>query len=301
MSATPLPRWLGVGILLVIALSFAGNHVAARIAFDHGANVPTAVAVRSAVTALFVTLLLRWSGATIRLPAPTLWRALVVGLLVSIQSLCLYSAVARIPVALALLAFNTFPLMLALISWAAGGERPSRRAAIAMPLALTGLALALDVAGVARSAAGPGAAQVSMGAGVAFALCGAASFATALHLTTQWLGTTDGRLRTLVIMVVATVVALAGGASGGSFALPRDPTGWAALALLTVLYGSAITALFVVLPRIGAVNNAAVLNAEPILALLLAWVVLDQRVAAIQVAGAFVVIGAIVMLTTGRR
>jgi drug/metabolite transporter (DMT)-like permease len=299
MTSSTLPRWLGVSLLLVIAVSFAGNHVSARLAFDHGANVATAVAVRSFGTALFVLLLLRQAGVVVRMPMPTLRRAAVIGLLVSIQSLCLYSAVARIPVALALLAFNTFPLMLGLISWAAGAERPSRRAFVAMPIALLGLALALDVAGLARPAGALAAA--SFGTGVAFALGGAAAFATALFLTTRWLGTTDGRLRTLVLMSVVAIVALASGLLGGSFNWPRDGVGWFALALLTVLYGTAITALFVLLPRLGAVNNAAVLNFEPIAALFLGWIVLDQRVAPIQAVGAFIVIGAIVMLTTGRR
>jgi drug/metabolite transporter (DMT)-like permease len=301
MTSAPLPRWLGVALLLTIAATFASNHVAARLAFDHGANVATAVAVRSAGTALFVLALLRHGGVAPRMPLPTLGRAVAIGLLVSIQSLCLYSAVARIPVALALLAFNTFPLLLGLISWAAGGERPSRRAFVAMPIALAGLALALDVAGLARPPAGDASAPASMATGVAFALGAAASFASALYLTTRWLGTTDGRLRTLVLMLVVAAVAIAGGALGGSFHWPRDAIGWGALAALTVLYGSAITALFVLLPRLGAVNNAAVLNFEPIAALLLGWVVLDQQVAPIQIGGAMVVIGAIVMLTTGRR
>lgn len=300
-SPTPLPRWLGVSLLLLIAVSFASNHVAARLAFDHGANVATAVAVRSMGAALFLLALLAQAGVALRMSAPTLRRAVGIGLLVAIQSLCLYSAVARIPVALALLAFNTFPLMLGLISWAAGGERPSRRAFVAMPIALFGLAVALDVAGLARPPAGAATAPASMGVGVAFALGGAASFASALYLTTRWLGSTDGRLRTLVLMLVVTTVAIGAGALGGRFDWPADGIGWAALAALTVLYSSAITALFVLLPRLGAVNNAAVMNFEPIAALFLGWVVLDQHVATIQIAGALVVIGAIVMLTTGRR
>ncbi len=301
MDSTPLPRWLGVALLVLIAVTFASNHVAARLAFDHGANVAAAVAVRSFGAALFVLLLLRYAGVPLRMSRPTLGRAVVIGLLVSVQSLCLYSAVARIPVALALLAFNTFPLLLGLISWAAGGERPSRRAFVAMPIALAGLALALDVAGLAGPADGSGVAPASLTVGVGFALGAATAFAAALYLTTRWLGATDGRLRTLVLMIVVTVVAIAGGAIGGSFDWPRDGLGWLALGALTLLYSSAITALFVLLPRLGAVNNAAVLNIEPIAALLLGWIVLGQRVAPIQVAGALVVIGAIVMLTTGRR
>ena len=265
MTTSTLPRWLGVSLLLLIAVTFASNHVAARLAFDHGANVTTAVAVRSFGTALFVLVLLRRSGVAIRMPMPTLRRAAAIGVLISVQSLCLYSAVARIPVALALLAFNTFPLMLGLISWAAGGDRPSRRTFIAMPIALLGLSLALDVAGLARPAAGAASADATASAiGVAFALGAAASFALALYLTTRWLASTDGRLRTLVLMVVVTAVAIAAGALGAGFDWPRDGIGWLALALLTVLYGSAITALFVLLPRLGAVNNAAVMNFEPI-------------------------------------
>ena len=38
--------------LLLIALLMGANHVAARVAFNHGADVATAVVFRSAVTAL---------------------------------------------------------------------------------------------------------------------------------------------------------------------------------------------------------------------------------------------------------
>lgn len=302
MSTQPLPRWLGVALLLLIAAAFASNHIAARIAFDHGTNVTTAVAVRSSAAVVFVLALLRHAGVSPRMPRPTMRRAAAIGVLMAVQSLCLYSAVARLPVALALLAFNTFPLLLGLISWAAGAQRPSSRALVAMPVALVGLALALDAAGWAAPAGAARAVPAAaMAAGVAFALAGATAFAGALFFTTRWLDTTDGRLRTLVLMIVVAAVAIAVGLADGHFDWPRNPTGWLALAALSVLYSSGITGLFVLLPRIGAVNNAAVMNAEPIIALFLGWVVLDQRVAPIQVAGAFVVIGAIVMLTTGRR
>jgi drug/metabolite transporter (DMT)-like permease len=131
--------------MLVIAAIFGSNHIAARIAFDHGTNVTAAVVVRSTGTALFVLALLVYNGVPLRIERKG--RAIVIGLLLTIQSYCLYSAVARIPVALALLAFNTHPLALSLLSWASGGERPRPRVLIAMPIALAGLALALDVWG----------------------------------------------------------------------------------------------------------------------------------------------------------
>ena len=44
-----------------------------------------------------------------------------------------------------------------------------------------------------------------------------------------------------------------------------------------------------------------VLNSEPIVVLGLAWIVLDQAVAPRQIVGAFVVVGAIVYLSSARR
>ena len=285
-------------MLLVIATVFGANHVAARIAFDHGTNVTTAVAFRSTGTALIVLLLLFFSRTSLKIEQKTFSQSILIGSLIAVQSYCLYSAVALIPVALALLAFQTFPMLLALISWVGGGERPSRRVLLAMPVALVGLAFALDVYGKSGDLAGRWA---EVGAGVLWALGASVSFATALFLITRWLGTMDGRLRSFLFMSVVAVVTLAGGSLTNSFALPADATGWIALALLTVFYGTAITATFVLLPKLGAVNNAAVLNFEPIAVLGLAWVVLDQAVAPLQILGAFIVVGSIAWMGAGKR
>ncbi len=298
MTGQPISRGLGIVLMLVIATVFGSNHIAARVAFDHGTNVTAAVVIRSAGTALFVLFLLLVNRIPLGLPPAVRGRAVVIGLLLTVQSYCLYSAVARIPVALALLAFNTHPLALALLSWASGGERPRARVLIAMPVALAGLALALDVWGRAGDFAGRWA---EIGAGVLWASGASLSFASAMLLTTRWLAGMDGRLRSFLTMSVVAVVTLAGGLAAGDFALPADGTGWIALALLTVFYGTAITSLFVVLPRLGAVNNMAVLNFEPIAVLGLAWAILDQTVAPLQVGGAFIVAGAIAWMGAGKK
>ncbi|OGA14739.1 MAG: hypothetical protein A3I63_03555 [Betaproteobacteria bacterium RIFCSPLOWO2_02_FULL_66_14] len=289
MTKSLSPR-AGVLALLAIAVVFGSNHVAARIAFDDGTSVATAVAVRSSVTALTLFAWLRVLGISLALPRPTLLRAVAIGTLVALQSYCLYSAVARIPVALALIAFNTFPMLLALLSWSFAGERPARRALVAMPVALVGLALALDVTGRAGDVAGR---WSEIGAGVGFALGAALSFALVLLLTARWLKDMDGRLRSFLTMAVTAVVVLAGAAVADAFSVPRSAQGWLGLALLTAFYGSAITALFVVLPRLSAAGDAVALNFEPIALLFLAWAILGQAVTPLQMFGALIVIGAI--------
>ncbi len=211
------------------------------------------------------------------------------------QSVCLYSAVARLPVALALLAFNTYPLWTAL--WARLGyrHRSDRRTLLAMPVMLCGLALALDVFGAA-SGLGAAAQWRQIGAGVAFALAAAATFGLALVLTQHEAGDVDGRVRTATTMgIVALLAFVAVGAQGGLH-LPNASAGWIGLAALTFLYGTAFTIMFTVLPRLGVVGNSAIMNVEPIFALALAWAILGQSIAAVQVLGGVVVVATVVWL-----
>jgi drug/metabolite transporter (DMT)-like permease len=301
VPARPIPRGVGLALIAGIAVLFASNHVAARLAFDHGTSVVTAVLVRSAVTGLAVAALLRATGTAWSLAAPTRRHAVLIGLVLSVQSVCLYASVARIPVALALLTFNSFPVVLALLSWATGGERPTRRTAIAMPVILSGLVLALDVPGVLSSGGRSLEDPARFAAGVGFGLAASLAFGTALLLTTRWMGAVDGRVRTLWSMGVVSAVALAGGFVIDGFAWPADTPGWTGLALLTVLYGTAFTSLFVVLPRLGAVNSAPAMNLEPIASMALAWLLLGQRIGGVQVAGGVLVVGAIVWTSLGPK
>ena len=280
-------------ILLVIAVVFGSNHVAARIAFDHGASVATAVFARSAVNAFVLLALMKAMGVPLAVPRPTLGRGLVIGLLVSAQSLCIYSAVARIPVALALLAFNTFPMLFALWGWAFDGARPSNRAMVAMPLALVGLVLALDLVGSLEAVAGR---WREIGTGVLFGLGAALSFSLALYFTGRWLQAVDGRMRAFMTLAVTGLVALAVALPMEAFALPRDAGGWTALAALTVLYGAGITALFMVQPLPGVARYTAAMNFEPIAVLFMGWAILGQAMKPLQLVGAAVVVGAVILL-----
>ncbi len=286
--------------LLLIAFMMGANHVAARVAFNHGVDVATAVSFRSTVTALVVGLLLVVQQVPVRLTSRHRRALPGIGLLIGVQSLCLYAAVARLPVALALLAFNNYPLWTALWARVIYRHRPEPRVLRAMPVMLLGLALALDVLGAA-SGLGVVGQWGRIGIGVAFALAAAATFGMVLVLTQHEAGTLDGRVRTATTMSVAALVALAGVASQGGFALPQAAPGWWGLLALTFLYGTAFTILFTVLPRLGVVGNSAIMNIEPIFALVLAWALLGQAIAPMQVAGGLLVVATVMWLGLRRH
>ncbi|MES2716749.1 MAG: DMT family transporter [Pseudomonadota bacterium] len=289
--------------LLLIALMMGANHVAARLAFNHGVDVATAVVFRSAVTAVVVGTLVLATGVPLHLSARHRRVLPAIGALVAVQSLCLYASVARLPVALALLAFNTYPLWTALWARLVYQHRPEPRVLRAMPVMLLGLALALDVFGAA-SGLGAAGQWAQIGMGVAFALTAAATFGLALVLTQHEAADVDGRLRTALTMAQVGLLAAAGMAWQGGPQLPSGPDaaiGWWGLAALTVLYGTAFTIMFTVLPRLGVVGNSAIMNVEPVFALVLAWALLGQRIAAVQVAGGLLVVATVMWLGLRRR
>lgn len=281
--------------LLLIALMMGTNHVAARLAFNNGLDVATAVACRSIVTALVVSAIVLWAKVPRTLNAKQ-WRGVLgVGLLIGLQSQLLYGAVARLPVALALIAFNTFPLWTAVWERLVYGKRPERMTLLAMPIILLGLCLALDVFGAASSL-GAGAHWQHIGAGVAFGICAAAVFGMALVLMQHETAGVDGRVRTAGTMYLAGAMALAVIGMQGGAHWPTMPLGWMGLAGLTILYGTAFTIMFTVLPKLGVGSAAAIMNVEPVFALMMAWWILGQTIAPIQVLGALVVVGVVVAL-----
>jgi drug/metabolite transporter (DMT)-like permease len=286
--------------LLLIAFMMGSNHVAARIAFNSGVDVATAVTVRSLVTASVLAVLIFVQGVPVALTRRHKLFLPAIGALVGVQSLCLYSAVARLPVVLALLAFNTYPLWTALWDRLLYKNRPERATLLAMPVILIGLCLALDVFGAA-SGLGAAGQWAHIGAGVAFAMAAAATFGLALVLTQHEAGDLDGRLRTASTMLTTGLIALVVVGLQGGFHLPQVLSGWFGLGMLTFLYGTAFTIMFTVLPKLGVARNSAIMNVEPVFALVLAWLILGQSIATIQVVGALIVVATVIALGLRKR
>jgi len=286
--------------LLLIALMMGANHVAARIAFNNGVDVATAVVFRSVITAIALMVLIAVQQVPVRFTPRNKRFLPLIGLLVGFQSLFLYSAVARLPVALALLAFNTYPIWIAFWAWLIYRHPAERPLLIAMPVILVGLALALDVFGAA-SGLGAAGQWARIGAGVAFALAAAATFGIAMVITQHEAADVDGRVRTAATMTVAGMVALGTVAVQGGFHLPAAAAGWWGLATLTFLYGTAFTIMFTVLPKLGVVGNSAIMNVEPVFALVLGWLLLGQAIAPVQIGGALIVVGAVMALGMRKR
>lgn len=300
-NASPFPRHIAVAILLFLGSSFAGNHIAARIAFDDGTGLLLAIVCRSFVSLVALTCVVLWQKQSWKLPAGTIKWQIVLGLLVAVQSLCLYSAVARIPVALALLVANIFPILLALLTWGLGGKPPSRRSAVLMGVILIGLLFVLDVPARMSSTetAGP-----QFMEGILFAFGAACVFACGLWISEHKLSTLSGSVRstyTIGIVFFSMVVAGMSGVIPGGMTTPSTDTGWMALGALAILYTMAFSALFVFVHKLDMARNAPVMNIEPVSTLLFGWLLLDQMLTGTQMIGGAIVITSIILLTYAKK
>lgn len=291
------PRQIAVMTLALVACSFAGNHVAARLAFENGTGLLLAVLCRSGVALLILISIVTMQRHSIRLPRRLGRWQLLLGLMITIQSLCLYSAVARVPVALALLTANTFPIILALLTWGLGGARPTLKSAALMLFILSGLVLALDLPGILG---GGIAVTDEWWLGIVFALMAATALSVAFWVTDHKLAALNGSVRsmfTMVVVFIAMIMAGIGDVLPGGMATPQALPGWIGLAVLVTLYGIAFSVLFITVPRLDMARNAPVMNVEPIATLLFGWVVLDQMISPIQMVGGLIVVSGIVILT----
>lgn len=299
-SPSFLPRRLAILLMVTVATMFAANHVFARLAFDNGTGLLLAVLTRSGVACLILLVLVILQKKRIWMPPGTWPWQLAVGVLITIQSISLYSAVARLPVVIALLLVNTFPIQLALLSWALGGPRPSLRSCLIMGTILIGLLVVLDIPSWIANADTMGPSWLT---GIGFGLGAAFVFASALWITEHRLASVGSTLRSLLTMQTVFIAMVIGGLAGampGGMSLPESSAGWVGLTLLALLYGAAFSTLFIFVPRLDMARNAPVMNIEPVASLVIGYFVLGQMLSPGQLLGGAVVVGGIVVLSLSK-
>jgi drug/metabolite transporter (DMT)-like permease len=162
---------------------------------------------------------------------------------------------------------------------------------VALVAAFAGLALVL---GVEPKAVDPWGMLAAFGAAV--------TFSAAMVLTPRLAPGLSTPLRTFFMLATTAAIFVAASTATQAFRLPETGPGWIGLAGLTLGYALGITGLFLLLPRLGAVQTSIVLNLEPVVVAGIAWLVLGEALTALQVAGAVIVVATVILFqTTARR
>jgi drug/metabolite transporter (DMT)-like permease len=296
-SATmPTVQRSGTLFCLGSATAFGAMAVLGKLAYDAGATVGTLLAVRFMLAAaLFWALVL--GSETARELRALGGRDVAVGLALgacgyAIQAGCYFTALERIDASLLSLLLYTFPAMVAIAAVALGRERMGARRVAALVLASGGLALV--VAGAGTGALDPLGAALGLGAAVVYSTYILVSEGVVRRMTP--------RLLSALVCTGAAASLTVGSALLGQLR-PGELTaaGWGWLACLAVVSTVAAVSLFFAgLERVGPTTASILSTAEPVVTVLLAFLVFGELLGPVQLLGGALVLAAVLVLASYR-
>lgn len=285
-------RASGTTLCLASGSAFGAMGIFGKLAYEDGANAGTLLAARFVFAAVLFWILVFASGAggdLRELSRRDIALALALGGCgYALQSGCYFVALEHIDASLLALLLYTFPAMVAAAAVALGRERMTRRRVAALTLALGGLALVL--AGAGTGALDP--------LGAVLGLCAAIVYTTYILVSEGIAGRVRARVLAALVCTGAAAsltvsTALLGQLRPGQMSL----AGWGWLACIAVVSTvGAISFFFAGLRRVGPTSASILATVEPLVTVLLAFLVFAETLGPVQLVGGALVLAAVLVL-----
>lgn len=278
-------RTAGFFIVALSGACFGALGLFGRLAYAAGADAPSLLFLRFTLAGAVLAAVM----VVRRQPLPDRKVVLALMLLGAVgyvsEAGAYFIALQHAPAGLVALLLYSFPALVALLQRVVFGERLGRVKWLAVALALGGTALTADVD---QDGAKP--------LGIMLGLLSAFLYAGYVVISARVAGRAGPLASSTVILSSAGVtLGLVVLARGPAF--PTTPTGWAAVvALALVSTVAAVLLFFVGMARIGPVNTSLVSTMEPLTAVVMGALFLDERLSARQVLGGLLILTAAVLL-----
>jgi drug/metabolite transporter (DMT)-like permease len=289
-------RSSGTLLCLSSGAAFGAMAVFGKLAYGDGATVGTLLAVRFVLAAAVFWTLALARGAAHEVRALS-GRDVGVGLALggcgyAIQAGCYFAALQRIDASLLSVLLYTFPAIVATAAVALGRERMDGRRLAALGLAFGGLVLV--VAGAGAGALDP--------LGTALGLGAAVVYSTYILVSDDIVGRMRPRVLAALVGTGAAATLTVGSAVLGELR-PGEVTaaGWGWLACLAVVSTVASISLFFAgLRRVGPTTASILATVEPLVTVLLAFLVFGETLGVLQLVGGALVLAAVLVLHARR-
>ena len=278
-------------LCLASGAAFGTMAIFGKLAYGAGANAGTLLAVRFALAAaLFWAIVAARRAAIAR-------RDVVTGLALgacgyAIQAGCYFAALERIDASLLSLLLYTFPTLVAAAAVALGRDRMDGRRLIALALASGGLALV--VAGAGTGSLDP--------TGAALGLAAAVVYSAYILISDGIVSRMRPDVLTALVCTGAAIPLTLGSALLGELR-PGDLTaaGWGWIACLAVVSTVAAIGLFFAgLRRVGPTSASILATVEPLVTVMLAWLVFGETLGPVQLVGGALVLAAVLAVNARR-
>ena len=280
-----------LGVLSTVLSSFflGWAPILGKLAYAGGATAFTVVSLRTAAAALllWVAFAILW-----RDQIPISWRdgvgCLAVGVVNGFGSLLYYSSLSRLDASQAALLNTLYPMWVVLFLFAAG------QALTRLTLARLGLSM---VGTYLLTRAGPG--EVDL-LGVTLMIASAATYGWHIVLGQWVLADVPSRKATLyIVTTMACVVGLARGLQTAPLE-PVTAVGWRAILALGLTTALSRLAMFAGLEQLGGIETALTSLLELLASLLLAFLLLGERLTAGQWFGGALLVISLALMTRDR-
>ena len=281
-AATSLHRIFPLLPGIAAGTSLGVSDVLAKLILATGCDVLTMLSFRSVVGLAFVASWLRF-GRRPSADARVRWVSMGIGVVFAGLIYCLFKAIAAIDVPTAILSYFTYPLLTGLTASFAGLEPLRFKGVLCAVAAFCGLAIMIGAhpAGLAF-------------AGVGYAL-GAACCRTAVLLATRaFLVGADARLTTWYSMLSSTALFVAVSLGTQTWQPPQTGFGWTLLVALSLATTAGILFVFVSTMRIGPFRTALIMHLEPLTAMVLSALLLNEAITPIQGLGSGIMLAALI-------
>jgi drug/metabolite transporter (DMT)-like permease len=281
-------RYIGLFLAFSSGIGFMGSNTLAGVSYQFGTNPLTVSTTRFILPAIVLIWILKKSGLALALPKRIAIISFILGLIAVIYTMALLSAIEVLPLAIAILIFYLFPIFTGLMLAAFGWQKLSLTMTVSSLIAFLGIALALGVEFTSLN-----------GWGIICAVTAATGLATVSVISSRLMANEDARLVTLYMSISATIILIIVCLLKGEFALPETGSGWVSIISSHVFYAYAMIAFFISISLIGAGETTFYNNIEPIMAVGVGFLFLDQNLTILQYVGVLIVL--IALLYNGKK
>ena len=282
-------RRIGLMLIIISAASFGVMPIFARLAYNAGAEPITVLFLRFTIAAVVMNLIMivrrtAYPRGLILLELILLGAIAYVG-----ESLAYFLALKMASAGLVALLLYIYPALVTALSAIFLKEHLTRVKIVALFLALSGTALTIRISGGGSPL------------GILLGIAAAVDYAIYILLGSR-IVQRSGPMASTTVIITSTAGVYIGIAAIHGTTYPTTPTGWIAIigiALISTVL--AFVTFFAGLKRIGPTTASTLSTFEPIVAVVLAAIVLGETISPIQVLGGILILAAVVLLATSDK
>jgi drug/metabolite transporter (DMT)-like permease len=282
-------RWLGLIFIIISASSFGAMPIFARLAYAAGADPITVLFLRFTIAAVVMIAIMLVS----RTPFPRgliLLELILLGAIGYVgESLAYFLALNLASAGLVALLLYIYPALVTALSAIFLKEHLTPVKIVALFLALSGTALTIRITSGGSSL------------GILLGIAAAVDYAIYILLGSRIVRRSDPIASTTVI-IMSTAGVYTGIVAFRVVTFPTTSTGWIAIiAIALISTVLAFVTFFAGLKRIGPTRASTLSTFEPIVAVVLAAIVLGETLSPVQVVGGVLILAAVVALAIGDK